>query len=127
MRIKTTLRAVLLATCATLAMAGGIARADEVPLVTGEQWTKSTADVKKVYLIGIANTLQVESAYEGATPPGDAQSLVPRFAKGLKGQTLDGVKDRLDSYYAANPDKLKRPVLETVWFELVVPATPKTK
>jgi hypothetical protein len=116
-----------LAVCATLALAGGMARADEVPLVTGEQWTKSTADVKKVYLIGIANTLQVESAYEGATPPADAQSLVPRFAKGLKGQTLDSVKDRLDSYFAANPDKLKRPVIETVWFEIVVPATPKSK
>jgi len=127
MKVKTKLRTALLATCATLAMAGGMARADEVPLVTGEQWTKSTAEVKRVYLIGIANTLQVESAYEGATPPSDAQSLVPRFGKGLKGQTLDSVKDRLDSYYAANPDKLKRPVLETVWFEVVVPATPKTK
>jgi hypothetical protein len=125
--MKTQLHSALLAVCATLALAGGMARADEVPLVTGEQWTKSTADVKKVYLIGIANTLQVESAYEGATPPADAQSLVPRFAKGLKGQTLDSVKDRLDSYYAANPDKLKRPVIETVWFEIVVPATPKSK
>lgn len=127
MRMKTQLHSALLAVCATLAMAGGMARADEVPLVTGEQWTKSTAEVKKVYLIGIANTLQVESAYEGATPPGDAQSVVPRFTKGLKGQTLDSVKDRLDSYYAANPDKLKRPVIETVWFEIVVPATPKSK
>ena len=127
MRMKTQLRAGLLSACATLALAGGIARADEVPLVTGEQWTKSTADVKKVYLVGIANTLQVESAYEGATPPGDAQSLVPRFGKGLTGQTLDSVKDRLDGYYAANPDKLKRPVLETIWFEIIVPATPKSK
>ena len=121
------LRAALLAGSAALAMAGGVARADEVPLVTGEQWTKSTAEVKKVYLVGIANTLQVESAYEGATPPSDAQSLVPRFGKGLTGQTLDSVKDRLDGYYAANPDKLKRPVLETIWFEIVVPATPKSK
>jgi len=127
MRMKMQLRAALLAGSAALAMAGGVARADEVPLVTGEQWTKSTAEVKKVYLVGIANTLQVESAYEGATPPSDAQSLVPRFGKGLKGQTLDSVKERLDKYYAANPDKLKRPVLETVWFEIVVPATPKSK
>ena len=122
------LRAALLTACASLLMAGGIARgADEVPLVTGEQWTKSSAEVKKVYLIGIANTLQVESAYQGATPPADAQSTVPRFSKGLKGQTLDSVSQRVDGWYAANPDKLKRPVLETVWFEIVVPATPKSK
>ena len=127
MKMKTQLRAAVLAACATLALAGGMARADEVPLVSGEQWTKSTAEVKKVYLVGIANALQVEAAYEGATPPSDAQSLVPRFGKGLNGQTLDSVKDRLDKWYAANPDKLKRPVLETVWFEIVVPATPKSK
>lgn len=125
--MKTPLRAALLAACATLAMAGGVASADEVPLVTGEQWTKSSADVKKVYLIGIANTLQVEAAYQGATPPADAQSIVPRFSKGLKGQTLDSVRQSVDGWYAANPDKLKRPVLETVWFEIVVPATPKSK
>ena len=125
--MKTPLRAALLAACATLARAGGVARADEGPLVTGEQWTKSSADVKKVYLIGIANTLQVEAAYQGATPPADAQSTVPRFSKGLKGQTLDSVRQSVDGWYAANPDKLKRPVLETVWFEIVVPATPKSK
>lgn len=125
--MKTPLRAALLAACATLAMAGGAARADEVPLVTGEQWTQSTTEVKKVYLIGIANTLQLESAYQGTTPPGDNQSAIPRFSKGLKGQTLDSVRQRVDGWYAANPDKLQRPVLETVWFEIVVPATPKSK
>lgn len=125
--MKTPLRAVVLAACATLVLAGGVARADEVQLVTGEQWIKSTADVKKAYLIGIANTLQVQSAYEGATPPSDAQSIVPRFTRGLKGQTLDSVGKRLDGWYAANPGKLQRPVLETIWFEIVVPATPKSK
>ena len=125
--MKTPLRAVVLAACATLVLAGGVARADEVQLVTGEQWTKSTADVKKAYLIGIANTLQVQSAYEGANPPSDAQSIVPRFTRGLKGQTLDSVGKRLDGWYAANPGKLQRPVLETIWFEIVVPATPKSK
>lgn len=125
--MKNPLRAGLLVACATVLIAGGAARADEVSLVTGEQWTRSTADVKKVYLIGIANTLQVESAYHGATPPGDGQSIIPRMTRGLKGQTLDSVKERLDGWYAANPDKLERPVLETIWFEIVVPATPKSK
>ena len=93
--MKTPLRAALLAACATLAMAGGAARPAEVPLVTGEPWTQSTTEVKKVYLIGIANTLQLESAYQGTTPPGDNQSAIPRFSKGLKGQTLDSVRQRV--------------------------------
>ncbi len=102
-------------------MACGSVRADEVPLVTGEHWTKSSEDVKKAYLVGIANVLQVETAFEGSNPPPDAQSIVPRFVKGLKGQTLDTVREGLDRWYAAHPDRIQRPVIETIWFELVIP------
>ena len=108
-----------------LALAAGAARADEVPIVTGEHWTKSTEQLKKVYLVGIANLVQVETAYYGSNPPSDAQSFVPRLAKGLKGQTLDTVRETLDRWYAAHPDRLQRPVLETIWFEIVVPGLAK--
>jgi len=114
-------RALALAACATLLLVAGAANADEVPMVTGEHWTKSSDELKKAYLIGIANVLQVEHAYEVGTPPTDKQSLVPRMAKGLKGQTLDSVRERLNRWYAAHPDQLQRPVLETIWFEIVVP------
>jgi hypothetical protein len=110
-----------------LAAAWGSARAQEVPLVTGEHWTTSSEQLKKAYLIGIANAVQVETAFEGANPPSDAQSLVPRLARGLKGQTLDSVRDGLDKWYAANPGKLQRPVIETIWFEFVVPGLQKAK
>jgi hypothetical protein len=102
------------------------ARADEVPVITGEHWVKSTEPLKKAYLIGIANVLQVEIAYEGMNPPPDSQSVVPRFAKGLKGHTLDSVREALDKWYAEHPDRLQRPVVETIWFELVVPGLKKT-
>jgi len=120
-------RMAALAVFVSLALACGSARADEVPLVTGEHWTKSPEQVKRVYLIGIANVVQIETAYHAATPPPDGQSFVPRFAKGLKGETLDTVRDRLDRWYAANPDRLQRPVIETIWFEIVVPGLQKTK
>lgn len=125
MRIGMPWRGMLLAACLGLAVVAGVARADEVPIVTGEQWTKSSDEMKKAYLIGIANVLQIEVAYEGANPPSDAQSLVPRFAKGLKGQTLDSVRDELNRWYAAHPGETKRPVLETIWFEIVVPGLAK--
>ncbi len=127
MTSKFGVRAATVAACMALAIAAGIARADEVPLVTGEHWTKSTDQVKKAYLVGIANVLQVEAAYEGTTPPSDTQSVVPRFVRGLKGQTLDTVREGLDKWYAANPDKIQRPVIETVWFEMVVPGLQKSK
>ena len=90
-------------------------------MVTGEQWMQSSEQLKKAYLIGIANAYQVEAAYHAAQPPSDDQSLIPRFSKGLKGHTLDSVRERLNQWYAANPDRVKQPVIETIWFEMVVP------
>jgi hypothetical protein len=125
MLMKSKLRVASFVTCLMLAAAWGSAQAQEVPLVTGETWTASSEQLKKAYLIGIANAVQVETAFGGANPPSDAQSLVPRLAKGMKGQTLDSVRQGLDKWYAANPGKLQRPVVETIWFEFVVPGLQK--
>jgi hypothetical protein len=127
MATRMQLRAAMMVACVSLAAAWGHAQAQEIPVVTGEHWTQSTEQVKKAYLIGIANAVQVEAAYQGSTPLSDAQSTVPRLVKGMKGQTLDGVRTGLDSYYAKNPDKLQRPVIETIWFEMVVPGLAKNK
>jgi hypothetical protein len=108
-------------------LAWGVVKADEVPLVTGEHWVKSSEDTKKAYLVGIANLAQVETAYFGANPPPDTQSFVPRMVRGLKGQTLDTVREGLDRWYAAHPDRLGRPVIETLWFEMVVPGLQAAK
>ncbi|MEO8346415.1 MAG: hypothetical protein ABI607_12040 [Betaproteobacteria bacterium] len=120
-------RAAMMVACLSLATAWGSTHAQEIPVVTGEIWTQSSDQVKKAYLVGIANAVQVESAYQAAMPPTDAQSTVPRLVKGLKGQTLDTVRTGLDAYYAKNPDKLQRPVIETIWFEMVVPGLAKNK
>ena len=126
MRMRVYLQAAMLALFVAVAVMWSSARADEVPIITGEHWTKSTEQLKKAYLIGIANAVQVEIAYEGTNPPSDAQSIVPRFAKGLKGHTIDSVREALDKWYADHPDRLQRPVVETIWFELVVPGLKKT-
>lgn len=96
-------------------------RADEVPLITGKQWTDSSEQTKKAYLVGIANVVQVDIAYHDGKPPPDGQSIVPRFARGLRGHSLDSVRQGVDRWYAAHPDQLQRPVIETIWFEMVVP------
>ncbi|AYF86382.1 hypothetical protein D6Z43_04085 [Pseudomonas sp. DY-1] len=113
-----------LALSVTLATAWG---ADKVPMITGEQWTQSSPELKKAYLIGIANAFEVEAAYHATKPPSDEQSLIPRFGRGLKGHTLDTVRDGLDQWYATNPDRVKRPVIETIWFEMVVPGLQQNK
>jgi len=118
-------KAMLLSVMALAVLSSGV-RADEIPLITGEHWTKSSDEQKKAYLIGIANIVQMDMAYAGTTPPSDAQSILPRMVKGLKGHTLDSVRDGLNKWYAANPQRLQRPVVETIWFEMVVPGLQKT-
>ena len=121
------LRAMLVAACAVAALAGGAAQAQEIPLVTGEHWTKSTEQSKKAYLVGLTNMLQVEVAYQAGNTLPESQTVVPRFAKGLKGNTLDGAIAKVDAWYAKNPGRMQQPVIETIWYELVVPGLQQNK
>jgi hypothetical protein len=81
--------------------------------------------MKKAYLAGIANIVQVEMAYQAPNAAADAQSIVPRMVKGLKTETLDSVRETLNRWYAAHPEQMQRPVIETIWFEMVVPGLKK--
>jgi hypothetical protein len=100
-------------------------RAGEIAQVTGEHWTTSSEEQKKAYLIGIANIAEIELAYQQGNPLSDDQTILPRLARGLKGETLDSVRDKLNRWYAANPGRLDRPVIETIWYEMVVPGLAK--
>lgn len=127
MAMKSRTRAALAAACVALATGSGLARADEVPLVNGAQWIQSTDQVKKAYLVGIVNIVQVERAYHAGNAPTDAQSVLPRMSMGMRDQTLDSVRDGLDRWYAMHPDQLQRPVIETLWFEMALPGLQKSR
>ena len=66
MATRMRLRMTMLGIFATFAAVCGSAFAQEIPIVTGEHWTKSTEDVKKAYLIGISNMVQI-AAYTRRT------------------------------------------------------------
>lgn len=117
---------VVSAACLMLAMSGG-AVAAEVPLADGTHWMKSSEDVKKAYLVGVANVVQIETAYNADNPAAEKTGFSPRLVKGMQGQTLASVMEALDKWYAANPGRLQRPIIETIWFEIVVPGLKTAK
>jgi hypothetical protein len=125
MAIKPQWRTLLSLTFVSLAMMGNVARAESIPMVTGQQWMASTDDQKKAYLVGIANVIDVERAYAGNMA--NSNDISQRFGKGMQGQTLDSVRQGLDSYYAANPTMIQHPVIETLWFQMVVPGLKKNQ
>ncbi|KXU83993.1 hypothetical protein CI15_26140 [Paraburkholderia monticola] len=123
MAIKPQWRTLLSLTFLSAALIGNVARAESIPIVTGQQWMQSTDEQKKAYLVGISNVMDIERAYAGNMA--NSNDLAQRFGKGLQGQTLDSVRQGLDSYYAANPTMIQHPVIETLWFQMVMPGLKK--
>ena len=84
---------------------------------------------ESLLIVGIgasAGGLNAFKAFFGNMPV-DSKDIAPRFAKGMQGQTLDSVRQGLDNWYAANPTRIQHPVIETLWFEMVVPGLKKNQ
>ncbi|NML35351.1 hypothetical protein [Paraburkholderia antibiotica] len=125
MVIKPQWRTLLSLGILSLAMTANVARAESIPIVTGQQWMSSSDEAKKAYLVGIANVIDIERAYAGNAS--NTNDIAQRFGKGMQGQTLDSVRQGLDSYYASNPTMIQHPVIETLWFQMVVPGLKKNQ
>ena len=99
------------------------ASASDVPLVDGTLWQQSTHGDKKSYLIGAANFISLEHAYQqkGDNPPTNKQSSVPDFHNGTAHVTLDHAIGVIDNWYKSHPAELNKPVLVVVWMTLVEP------
>ena len=100
-----------------------------VDVFTGEIWQQTSPDNKKAWLFGIDTVVDVEKAINEkmAAPKRGKKPPVSPFVKNWI-SALDNVKrtdiiDTVDQWYAAHPDQLKRPVLDTIWYEIIVPAT----
>lgn len=127
MATKSPWRTLLSLTFLTLTILGNSARADEIPIVTGQQWATSSVEAKNAYLVGIANLIDVERAYYARNGLASDKDIAPRFGKGMQGQTLDSVRQGIDNWYAANPGMIQHPVIETIWFEMVLPGLQKNQ
>ena len=88
----------------------------EVPVVTGEHWMKSTPQERKAFLVGAATIIELEQEVQGDNPP--KKTTIDVWCKGLSPYTFDQMVTAIDQWYAANPDKGTRPVVEVMWYEL---------
>ena len=85
----------------------------------GEDWPNATEREKMAYLLGIRDMATAEYQLTGPNPK--RRTLVEKLVEGLDGMTLKQIMESIDGYYKANPDQQKRPILEVIWFQLVVP------
>jgi hypothetical protein len=119
MKLHSYLRFILSACCLLLILSG-LARA-ELPIATGEHWTTATEREKKAFLLGFATMAKIEYEIQGTSPPPDDKTFIQLMVKGLSKYNLTSAMEAIDAWYAANPDQLKRPVIEVIWFELTLP------
>jgi hypothetical protein len=95
----------------------------DLRLVNGTHWQHSSETEKKCYLIGVANLMSIEYAYQNrdGNPPFRTQTIIQRLYEAVDDETLDSVIDAVDSWYDTNPDKLDRAVLDVIWVTKVEP------
>jgi hypothetical protein len=95
--------------------------AQDVVVVDGEMWLRSTPELRKAFLVGAANMIALEKAY--AMKTGTAQPPVGVLAaKAADGMTLEQVIDRITRWYEANPARHDVPVMGVLWIDLIKPA-----
>ncbi|MFO1423806.1 MAG: hypothetical protein U1F70_09170 [Candidatus Competibacteraceae bacterium] len=92
---------------------------------TGEHWSKATDTERRAYLLGILNMAMVEYQLTGPNPK--HRTTVPRLVKALDGMAVPQIVETVDAYYKANPDKQQQPIIEVIWFQMVVPKTGPAK
>ena len=97
--------------------------ADDVPLVDGNIWAKSSHVEKTSYIVGISNFISLEYAYQSKakTPPTRDQSSVPDFFNKTDNVTLDEAIGTVDQWFKSHPDEMDKPVLDVIWTQLVEP------
>lgn len=113
---------VVLAALLLIVMSGvGSTAHAELPVITGENWTVTDSDSKLAFLIGIATMVKAEQNLIGDPPPPGTISYAPAIARGIGDMTLTEIMNRLDEFYAANPDNINTAVVTAIWENIVVP------
>jgi len=110
---RLSMKPLLLGAVLLAAVAGTPAQAGDVPLVTGEHWTKASDSEKKAFLVGVANVVSVEYELrkdDRRSRPGMISALVTN----LQPLTLTEISKGVDDYYAAHPDQTARSVISVI-------------
>ena len=99
-----------------------------VELLTGEVWQQSQPDNKRAWLFGIDTAVDIEKAVnEKMQSQGKrAKSLplspfVTTWMAAFDNMNRNDIIEAVDQWYTAHPDQLSRPVMDTIWYEIIVP------
>jgi len=96
-------------------------------LANGNDWKKSTTEVRLAYLAGISDMLTVGYAYDSKKLPEQESTFMRQSFKGLSDTTTPEAMDRIDAWYKANPGQLDKPILSVIWIDIAKPRLVSSK
>lgn len=106
-------------------------KANPVDQLTGAVWQKTPDAEKLAFLFGVETAITVEyfvngklaekATKEGKRPVYTLSPFEKAWMKALKGVSRAEVAKMVDAWYAANPQRLDRPVMNVIWREIVEP------
>lgn len=82
-------------------------------LMDGTHWTDISYDAKVSYIKGIGNMADFEVQADGPKK-GRGYCIAYMMVQEFKDKTIDSVVKEIDQFYQANPQELKKPVLEVM-------------
>lgn len=90
------------------------------PDIDGKVWAHSSDSDKRAFLLGVSNAVVLE--YHLRTKRSEEPSrFVQGWVSAFKDSRWSEMVSRIDAYYANNPTKLRRNVLDVVWHEMIAP------
>lgn len=90
-------------------------------MADGNDWLKSSDLERRAYLVGVGNTLAAGYDCDTKSVPKQDPAFGRTAMREASGTTVLQAMERIDGWYQANPDKLKRPVLEVLRAEVFKP------
>ena len=113
---------VVLATTPLAASAQASAQAaPQQRFANGSDWTTASMEEKRAFLFGISNAISVGIGWDERHVQAGQTTFARRAGEGLAGVSLGEAVRRIDAWYAANPGKLKTPVVAVMWLDIAKP------
>lgn len=130
--MKKFLLGLLLLAGLSLPMQAGAADAgNPVEKLTGKVWMDSQPANKRAFLFGIdtviaidktlADLRQQQAAKTGKKPVYVLSLFDKSWMKAFENTTRDQLIEQINQWYEANPQKLDRPVMDVIWYEIIEP------
>lgn len=118
--IQPLLRMVVLALLLLGSAAGAWAQ-NAFPVVTGVNWLKASPEERLAFVTGMTTIIELEKEVQARDGSVQGKGLVSSWVAGLSPYKLTDIVAIIDGYYAKEPGRLDRSVVEVMWFEAAVP------